>query len=534
MERNINSKFYIENVEKGYFVDQPTLPNSIPSIKGFVGREDYLTDLRESYQRGSRSFVLHGIGGVGKSATALQFAGEIAGEYEAKIFVEMRGMSKTPLSARDAMLVIVREFARETPAEISDAQLKSLFVSKVNTQPTLIVLDNAANIEAVESLNQADACLIVTSRQSFRLTGGESKRIAKMLEKDARNLLFENGGGETRFDGRADELAYLAGYLPMALKPLAALLAEDELETAADLTEKYRDKQVLLRERVRDYDDLTVEASFELSYEALTDEMKERWRRLSIFPTDFDEAAIEFVLYISKAEAKTTQKHLRKFNLLDVNPKTNRFSLHDLVKVFTNTKLFEDERLTTQHRHACYYVLVLQKVGDTKSDDIANTVAYSLRLIDAEWKNVIVGQNWSAKMLNEDDSIAEICAGYASAAARLTVMRLTPRERIAWFKPALTVAVKCKNKSEEGFCLGNLGLSLSELEQYEDAAKYLHQALIIAQNTNNLINEAAWMNNLGRICIEQNKRREAAKFLKRSIRIDSDPKSQCISLINLV
>ena len=87
-----------------------------------------------------------------------------------------------------------------------------------------------------------------------------------MPPEDARKLLFEIAD-EQRFDGRADELAYLAGYLPMALKPLAAILAEDELETAADLIERYRDKKQLLNERVPDYDDLTIEASFELSYE---------------------------------------------------------------------------------------------------------------------------------------------------------------------------------------------------------------------------------------------------------------------------
>ena len=51
-----------------------SLPNSISLISGFVGRKDYLDDLRESYQNGTRCFVLHGIGGVGKTSLALEFA----------------------------------------------------------------------------------------------------------------------------------------------------------------------------------------------------------------------------------------------------------------------------------------------------------------------------------------------------------------------------------------------------------------------------------------------------------------------------
>jgi hypothetical protein len=69
MERNTKSKIYVENLDEGYFGDEAVLPNSIPSISNFVGREDYLADLRESYQKGSRCFVLHGTGGVGKTAT---------------------------------------------------------------------------------------------------------------------------------------------------------------------------------------------------------------------------------------------------------------------------------------------------------------------------------------------------------------------------------------------------------------------------------------------------------------------------------
>ena len=361
---------------------EKTLPNSIPPISGFVGRKDYLDDLRESYQNGARCFVLHGIGGVGKTALALKFASEIAGEYAARIFVDMQGMSDNPLSAQAAMFEVVRQFEREVPADISEAQLANLYVQFAQKQPTLIVLDNAAHKESVEALKRAEACLIVTSRESFVLTDGKSERVSQMSPEDARNLLFENAGGEKRFDGQADELAKLAGYLPMALKPLAALLAEDELETAADLIEKYRDKKELLKERVPDYENRTIEASFELSYEALSVEMKERWRRLSVFPSDFDETAIAEVLDISANAAKETQKQLRRFSLLEVNPETRRFNLHDLTRAFTDAKLSAHERFVAQLLHARYYASILRRADQIISNDRENGFVNALKLID--------------------------------------------------------------------------------------------------------------------------------------------------------
>lgn len=498
MERNINSKIYIENVEKGYFVDQPILPNSIPSIKGFVGREDYLKELRESYQNGSRCFVMYGIGGVGKTAMALQFASEIAGEYEAKIRVDMQGMSKNPLSARDAMLAVVREFERDIAADIPEAQLKNLYVSKVQNQPTLIVLDNAANMEAVESLNQTEACLIVTSRQSFVLTNGKSKQIAKMSPEDARELLCKNGG-EERFEGRADELAELAGYLPMVLKPLAALLAEDELETAANLIERYRNKQELLKKRVPDYENLTIEASFELSYEALSDEMKERWRRLSVFPADFDEAAIAAILDVPQVEAKNTQKQLRRFSLLEVNTETKRFNLHDLIRVFTDAKLSDDERFQIHFSHAKHYASALICTDEMRLNLEENYYVNALKIIDVEWENITSAQRWTAVFSEKDNSVANLCADYSAYGRWFLILRLHPLENINWLESGLKAARKLNNRQDEANKLGNLANAYFCLNEYPKAIDYNEKCLEISIKIGNRHGAGNCLGNLGAI-----------------------------------
>jgi hypothetical protein len=140
------------------------------------------------------------------------------------------------------------------------------------------------------------------------LTGGESLNIHLMAPADAEKLLFSIAD-EKRFDGRADELAALAGYLPMALLALASILAEDELETVDGLIERYRDKQELLKLKTPDYSNQTISVSFELSYEKLSEKLKKHWRSLSVFPADFDEPATASVLDISDEEASETQNN---------------------------------------------------------------------------------------------------------------------------------------------------------------------------------------------------------------------------------
>ncbi|HEX8399477.1 MAG TPA: tetratricopeptide repeat protein [Pyrinomonadaceae bacterium] len=524
MQRDIESDNYFETVKTVIFnqTSSSGLPNSIPSISGFIGREDYLNELRREYNGGKRCFVLHGVGGVGKTATALQFANEIADNYKAKVFVDMQGMSNKPLSAKDAMFAVIRQFESEIPTNISDAQLKNLFVQFVQNQPTLIVLDNAEDKESVESLKQAKACLITTSRQVFVLAGGKSLRIEQMSPEDARELLFELGGGEARFDGQADNIAYLASYLPMALKPLAALLSEDELETAAGLMERYRDKQNLFKEHVPDYnltleETLTVGASFELSYEKLSEEMKKRWRRLSVFPTDFDQRAIAAVLNISEDKAKETQRQLRRFSLLEVNAETKRFSLHDLIRAFTDAKLSADECFQAQFLFTGYYYSILWATDKIKSDDPPNGFITALKLIDIELSNIKFGQKWATENTKKDNAVAELCCLYSIF--DLLTLRLHPREHINWQEASLTAVKQINDKVYEGNNSQNLGNAYSRLGDYKKAIEYHDKALRIARELQHKLGEGNSLGNLGNAYYNLGDYRKAIEYHEQSLQI---------------
>ena len=204
----------IKNLRETANFAEKSLPDNIPpAIENFVGREEYLTPLFEEYQKGARCFVLHGIGGVGKTEIAKRFIEKIAGEYEAKVYVEMLGMSDNPYSAEKAMFEVVRQFEPNVSADVSYEQLKGIFAQFVQQQKTLIFLDNAADKSAVEDLKQARACLIVTSREAFTLTDKDGGiHIGMMTAPDARNLLYEIAGEQRFADGEADELAKLAGF----------------------------------------------------------------------------------------------------------------------------------------------------------------------------------------------------------------------------------------------------------------------------------------------------------------------------------
>jgi tetratricopeptide (TPR) repeat protein len=496
---------YIANIGT-IALPQKSLPVSIPSITGFVGREEDLAELAESYRLGTRFFVLHGMGGVGKTALALQFANQIAPDFKAKIFVDMRGRSKNPLSARDTMLEIVRQFGsdvrqfeKDILADILEVQLKSLFIQLVQNQPTLIVLDNAPNKESVEPLIRTNACFITTSREAFSLTASDSnKNITQMTSADARRLLFRIAG-EERLDGKADELAELGGYLPVALQLLASLLAEDPSETALNLLSRYRDRKEILEKQIPDYEGLTVNASFELSYESLTDDIKKSWRCLSVFPSDFDERAMAAVLNLSRGKTKATHRRLRKLNLLETTTETMRFNMHDLIRTFAIAKLSNKERSETQFLFAKYYALVLREVEDDWSERPDHYLKL-LKRIDTDFVNILTAQKWTAEFQKKSKRIAALCLDYTRYAHQFIELRLHPREDIDWLTSGLKAARKLEKSKLEGECLEKLGNAYYNTGEYGKSIDYQNGALKISRKPpRDLKTEGNSLSGLGRI-----------------------------------
>src|ERR1044072_8954725 len=308
------------------------LPKTIYFPETPIGRTDNLEVLQKAYDSGKRKFLLHGLGGVGKTRIGLEFAKQYGEIYEGQCFVDMQGLSEVSVSAESAMLQIIRQFEPTTQIDAGDpVQIVNAYRDLFRRGPAMIVLDNAENLESVELLCQAHGVFVViTSRDAFEYSWerdtGElfGLKVNQMFEQDAEALLFSIAG-EERFEGRAKELAKLVGYLPMGLKVLAGILYADvaKVETAASLIAKYQDTQQLLLSRVpgykhlpfRDKENLRIVASFELSYKKLTDEQRLYWRWLSIAPSDFgadfDLETLRHILGISMGEANQVQTALR-------------------------------------------------------------------------------------------------------------------------------------------------------------------------------------------------------------------------------
>ena len=103
-------------------------------------------------------------------------------------------------------------------------ELRGLYLSILAGKRALLLFDNAANKEQVEPLlPPANCAVLITSRIKFTLPGLKERDLDVLPTDKACELLL---GIAERIGDRAEELAKLCGYLPLALRNAASALAE--------------------------------------------------------------------------------------------------------------------------------------------------------------------------------------------------------------------------------------------------------------------------------------------------------------------
>lgn len=486
----------------------PSLPSSIPSSKGFVGRQSELDVLKQAKVSGKTAFVLHGQAGVGKTELALRFIEVMKPEFQAHVRVNMLGLEENAPAATDAMLEVIRAFDPSVRSDLNVEAIQNLYVQFTNQSKSILLLDNAKNRAQVEPLNHSNVFLVITSRANFNLTGGFAKEIEQMSVADARALLY-SVAGEARFDGKADDFAALTGYLPMALLPLASVLAEDQTLEVDTFLKKYADRKEVLRLADPNRGSLRVAASFDLSYERLNDELKRCWRVLAVFPADFDLEAMTFVCQTQDA-AEARSEFVRS-HLLIYDAKTKRSRLHDLAREYAYAKLTRDELLYAKGLQAAYYGNLLTQIDSITFENLAT--------FDLERTNIEAGFSFIRDKVN---SFAEICTWYTGYASDLLFLRMSPDIMQDWQQVGLSAYTKLENRQGQAYSLNNLARALSLTGQHEEAIKNYKEALDMVRKVGNQKFEAAWLGNLGNVYMRLKNYHEAAKYFEQAIRVSRE------------
>ncbi|HEX3093124.1 MAG TPA: TIR domain-containing protein, partial [Candidatus Angelobacter sp.] len=376
-----------------------------PSPYGFIGRERDLKELTKIVKTGRVTICsIQGMGGVGKTALALKFAESLAPSYpDGQFDVNLRGDSKEPVSARDAMAHVIRTygFTAEIPAEEFEAS--ALYRSILSKKKALLLMDNARDEAQVEPLIPPAGCLLlVTSRKRLGLPGLRETNLDVLQPRFAR-VLLRRIASRKMTEKTASDLARLCGYLPLALRAVgSALKIRDNLTPAAYV-------RTLADNRLKNL--TTVDASLQASYDLLSPELQQRFAALAVFPDTFDAQSAAAIWCVTRENAREKLGNLLEYSLVGFNAGTKRYRLNELVRLFSSARLQPEEQEILQERHASYYCDFLETLENLYLRG-GESVTRALDLFDLEWGNIKSGQRWSNLHSATNAVAVELCLRY--------------------------------------------------------------------------------------------------------------------------
>ena len=327
-----------------------TLPRDTAA---FTGRTRDLDRLVTAVSETAASEVIgihavDGMAGIGKTAFAVRAAYQLADRFpDGQIFLRLHAhaagqLPVDPAEALETLLLTTGVAPQQIPPglEARSAAWRSHLAGK----KMLLVLDDAASSDQVRPLlpGAAGCLVLVTSRRRLTALEAAPVSLSTLPPGEAADLLVRLARRPSLRPGHraVAEVTRLCGYLPLAIRLIAAGLRHHPAWTVTDLAAELAtacDRLPALQA-----EDVSVEAAFHLSYQDLTASQQRLFRRLGLHPgTEIDAYA---AAALDDTDLQATRQRLGELydhNLIG-EPARGRYRLHDLLREYARARAADD------------------------------------------------------------------------------------------------------------------------------------------------------------------------------------------------
>ncbi|HEX8870986.1 MAG TPA: FxSxx-COOH system tetratricopeptide repeat protein, partial [Lentzea sp.] len=380
----------------------------------FVGRQQLLESLRQRLLEPGATAVLpealHGMGGVGKSQTVVEYIYQHANEYDVVWWIS----AEHPSQITSSLVELAKKMGLPTAATADTAVPAVLDALRRGEEPHsrwILVFDNADRPETVRQFFPAAGSghVVVTSRNS------EWGNIARPVEVDlftraeSKQLLNRRGGALTESD--ADRLAEALGDLPLAIEQAAAWRAQTGMQVSEYLELLEQNRIELLEAGTSSDYQLPVAAAWNVPLNKLKQEHRAALQLLQVCaffgPEPISRKLFSAALEVPVPEAlkeafadpiklNRAVREISRYSLAKIDHRNNTLQLHRLVQTVLKNRLDSDEQKTM--RHAVHMLLVKGDPGDPEA--AANWPQYAALLPHATMSRAVTCQHtWVRELM---------------------------------------------------------------------------------------------------------------------------------------
>jgi len=346
---------------------QPELsrPAQLPLRVAAFSPRDELTAVLEA-GRVKGVVVLSGMGGVGKTTLAVDWAHRIAADFpDGQLYLDLRGFDPggRQLRPAEALTTLLRAMDVVVPGSEDLAVLGARFRSMVANRRMIIVLDNARDSAQVRPLLPGvPGCLVVITSRS-RLPGLVAREgawpvhVGRLSHRGAKDMLARRLGTQRTVAEPAatDRLVEICAGLPLALSIAAARIAVSPQETLADVVTDLESAGHRLDVLDTGEEHDSVRAAFSWSYAVLSEPAKRLFRLLAVYPSPVVSADTAASIAGTDVRAELTELTVTTmFTPLGAG----RYTAHDLLQAYASELLDdkEDDRDQAERRLVEHYV----------------------------------------------------------------------------------------------------------------------------------------------------------------------------------